>query len=105
MNPEDTVQQTELENIRCHQYNAFNGEQVVTDLLNHPKLWERVWMESMWDKGHWGDDNWYPDTLNILAPDRDSASRLLELGAEWGSDGLSASQESDGKWSVGGWWD
>jgi hypothetical protein len=104
MNPEDTVQQTELEHIRHHQFNSFNGEQVVTDLLNHPELWEKVWMESMYGESHWGEDS-NPDTLHILAPDRDSASRLLELGAKWGSDGLDARQESDGKWSVSGWWD
>ena len=35
-----TVQQIQMELIRRHQFNLFNGQQIAEDLLAHPELWE-----------------------------------------------------------------
>jgi hypothetical protein len=97
---ENMTQEQALERIRNYKYNAFDGEQIVNDLLTYPELWENVWM-------NWNDDLGYlADTLTIQTSSRDNASRLIELGQEWASDGgLEAAEHNDGTWTVGGWWD
>lgn len=99
------AQERELERIRGYQYNGFDGAHTVADLLAYPQLWTRVWMEGRSRVDGWDDLTWRPDSLVIETPDRDRASRLVEIGATWGSDGIGASQTPQGHWRVDGWWD
>ena len=94
-----TVQQIQMELIRRHQFNLFNGKQIAEDLLAHPELWEAALFDrpSLRDaKGLLQQDLiklrdlnmnvWNVDTLFILCPGASEAHRLAEVAEEWRAD-------------------
>jgi hypothetical protein len=92
---EATVQEIHLELIRRSQYNLFDGENVLEDLLEQRELWKAVLFDRQsTNAGMSGliklrdmPDNFYNvDTLYILAPNAAAAHRLAEFGETWFAD-------------------
>jgi hypothetical protein len=92
-----TAQDIQLELIRRHQYNAFDGQNVAASLLQHSNLWQAVMMDRFCfsNPGQLpqagliklrdlpGND-WNVDTLYILTPDVASARQLEEIAEREG---------------------
>ena len=126
-----TAQEIQLELIRRHTYNAFNGERVAASLLRHRDLWKAVMMDrfclsnpgnlprmgliKLRDLPH---NDWNVDTLYILAPDKESARRLAAIAETeaWGGEVCVHDAADDVDGALGGsypreqaivsiWWD
>ena len=115
---EATVQEIQLELIRRHQHNYFDGEEVAADLMAHREWWEAVLMDAsagLVKLRDLADNFWNVDTLYILATNERSARRLAELGERWLADTVSVYDEEETNWELGGgieeqrlvtmWWD
>ncbi len=115
---EATVQEIQLELIRRHQHNYFEGEEVAEDLMAHREWWEAVLMDTSAGLVKLRDlekNLWNVDTLYILATDERSARRLARLGERWLADTVSVYEEDETEWELGGgieqqrlvtmWWD
>jgi hypothetical protein len=125
-----TVQEIQLELIRRTRFNAFDGERVVGSLLAHRTLWEAVLMDRFCFSNpgrlpsagliklrDLADNLWNVDTLYILAPNRDCASRLAHLAEteDWGGMVQVHADQRDVDSALGGaeddqavvsiWWD
>ncbi len=92
-----TVQDIHLELIRRTQYNFFEGQQVLADLLAHRADWQAVMLDSsnLAGGGCFGGliklrdlaDNIYNvDTLYMLAVNEAAAQRLANFAEEWQAD-------------------
>lgn len=83
-----TVQDIQLELIRRQQFNNFDGERVVADLLTHRDWWQAVLMDGLdlIKLRDLNDNIWHTDTLYILATDARNAYRLAELAEDWEAD-------------------
>lgn len=114
---EATVQQIQLELIRRHQYNNFEGEKVFADLMAHRDWWEAVLMDTYGLASVRGlpgagliklrdlaDNFWNVDTLYILARDERCAHRLAALGEKWLADSAIVLSEEDTYRALGGSW-
>ncbi len=115
---EATVQEIQLELIRRHQHNYFEGEEVAEDLMAHREWWEAVLMDTgarLVKLRDLADNFWNVDTLYILAANEHSARRLAELGERCLADTVSVYEEEETRWELGGgieqqrlvtmWWD
>ena len=115
---EATVQEIQLELIRRHQHNYFDGEEVAEDLMAHREWWEAVLMDTsagLVKLRDLGDNFWNVDTLYILATNEHSARRLAKLGERWLADTVAVYDEEETNWELGGgieeqrlvtmWWD
>ena len=115
---EATVQEIQLELIRRHQHNYFEGEKVAADLMAHREWWEAVLMDAsagLVKLRDLADNFWNVDTLYILATNEHSARRLAELGERWLADTVAVYDEEETNWELGGgieeqrlvtmWWD
>jgi hypothetical protein len=115
---EATVQEIQLELIRRHQHNYFDGEEVAEDLTAHREWWEAVLMDTsagLVKLRDLGDNFWNVDTLYILATNEPNARRLAKLGERWSADSVIVYDEEDTDWKLGGgieeqrlvtmWWD
>jgi len=115
---EASVQEIQLELIRRHQHNYFDGEEVATDLRAHPDWWEAVLMDTSAGLVKLRDlagNFWNVDTLYILATNESNASRLAKLGEKWAADSVTVYDEEETDWELGGgieeqrlvtmWWD
>ena len=115
---EATVQEIQLELIRRHQHNYFDGEEVAADLMAHREWWEAVLMDAsagLVKLRDLADNFWNVDTLYILATNERSARRLAELGERWLADSVAVYDEEETNWELGGgieqqrlvtmWWD
>lgn len=118
---EATVQDIQLELIRRTQYNAFDGEQVARDLLEHREWWEAALLIRtepllLITLRDLPENIWNADTLFILARDEASARRLEQIGNdEWAADvWVFDEDETESKLGTGGldtqrlvrmWWD
>src|SRR2546425_11800104 len=94
-----TIQEIQLELIRRTQYNALNGEQVLASLLAHADLWEAVMLDRLGlskpgklpsmgliKLRDLSDKFWNADTLYVLTPNAECASRLAKVieKEDWG---------------------
>ncbi len=115
---EATVQEIQLELIRRHQHNYFEGEEVAEDLTAHREWWEAVLMDTSAGLVKLRDlekNLWNVDTLYILATNELSARRLARLGERWLADTVSVYEEEETERELGGgieqqrlvtmWWD
>jgi hypothetical protein len=115
---EATVQEIQLELIRRHQHNYFDGEEVAEDLTAHREWWEAVLMDTsagLVKLRDLGDNFWNVDTLYILATNEPNARRLEKLGERWSADSVTVYDEEETEWELGGgieeqrlvtmWWD
>ncbi|MBC8450518.1 MAG: hypothetical protein H8D78_22520 [Chloroflexi bacterium] len=115
---EATVQEIQLELIRRHQHNYFEGEEVAEDLMAHREWWEAVLMDTsagLVKLRDLGDNFWNVDTLYILATSEPNARRLAELGERWSADSVVVYDEEETNSELGGgieeqrlvtmWWD
>lgn len=115
---EVTVQEIQLELIRRHQHNYFDGKEVAEDLMTHREWWEAVLMDTsagLVKLRDLGNNLWNVDTLYILATNERSARRLAELGERWLADSVAVYDEEETNWELGGgieeqrlvtmWWD
>lgn len=115
---EATVQEIQLELIRRHQHNYFDGEEVAEDLTAHREWWEAVLMDTsagLVKLRDLGDNFWNVDTLCILATNEPNARRLEKLGERWSADSVTVYEEEETEWELGGgieeqrlvtmWWD
>ena len=115
---EATVQEIQLELIRRHQHNYFDGEEVAEDLMAHREWWEAVLRDTsagLVKLRDLGDNFWNVDTLYILATNEPNARRLAKLGERWSADSVSVYDEGETEWELGGgieqqrlvtmWWD
>lgn len=115
---EATVQEIQLELIRRHQHNYFEGEEVAADLMAHRDWWEAVLMDTSAGLVKLRDlekNFWNVDTLYILATNEHNARRLARLGERWSADTVSVYEEEETNWELGGgigqqrlvtmWWD
>ncbi len=115
---EATVQEIQLELIRRHQHNYFDGQEVAEDLMAHRDWWEAVLMDTsagLVKLRDLGDNFWNVDTLYILATDEPNARRLAKLGERWSADSVIVYDEEETEWELGGgieeqrlvtmWWD
>ena len=127
---EATVQEIQLELIRRTQFNAFDGERVVTALMAHRDLWESVLMDRFCFSNAGGlpsagliklrdlaDNYWNVDTLYVLCPDAASARQLGEMAETegWGEMVQVHDDEKEVQRALGGsrrpraivsiWWD
>lgn len=115
---EATVQEIQLELIRRHQHNYFDGEEVAEDLMAHREWWEAVLMDSsagLVKLRDLGENSWNVDTLYILATNEPNARRLAKLGEKWTADPVTVYDEEETDWELGGgikeqrlvtmWWD
>jgi hypothetical protein len=115
---EATVQEIQLELIRRHQHNYFEGEDVAEDLMAHREWWEAVLMDTSARLIKLRDlekNLWNVDTLYILATNEHSARRLAKLGERWSADSVTVYDEEETNWELGGgieeqrlvtvWWD
>jgi len=115
---EATVQEIQLELIRRHQHNYFEGEEVAEDLMAHREWWEAVLMDTSARLVKLRDlekNFWNVDTLYILATDEPSARRLAKLGERWSADSVTVYDEEGTERELGGgieqqrlvtmWWD
>ena len=115
---EATVQEIQLELIRRHQHNYFEGEEVAEDLMAHREWWEAVLMDTsagLVKLRDLGDNLWNVDTLYILATSEPNARRLAELGERWSADSVVVYDEEETNSELGGgieeqrlvtmWWD
>src|SRR5258706_13502985 len=88
-----TIQDIQLELIRRHQFNRFDGKRISHDLLAQRTLWEAVLLDR---QGNFdlvklrdlSNNLWNTDTLFILAVDDSSAYQLKELGQQWLADSI-----------------
>ena len=98
---EATAQDIQLELIRRHQYNAFDGEKVAAKLWEHRDLWDAVMMDRLAISSpgrlpsmgliklrDLPDNLWNVDTLYSLAASKGAGERLaeifnMEIGAAW----------------------
>jgi hypothetical protein len=93
-----TAQDIQLELIRRHQYNAFDGRKVAAALLQHRDLWQAVMMDRLCFSNpgqlprvgliklrDLPANDWNVDTLYMLTPDVASARQLEEIAEteEW----------------------
>lgn len=106
-----TVQNIQLELIRRHRYNAFDGQRVYDFLMKHRKLWQAVIMDrfgfvSKYETGaNWGliklrdlpGDYWNVDTLIMMTDSQASAEELARLFDEADLGGEAASVENPDK--------
>ena len=115
---EATVQEIQLELIRRHQHNYFDGQEVAEDLTAHREWWEAVLMDTsagLVKLRDLGDNLWNVDTLYILATNEPNARRLAKLGERWSADSVTVHDEEETEWELGGgieeqrlvtmWWD
>jgi hypothetical protein len=89
-----TVQEIQLELIRRHQHNNFDGEDVAADLMAHREWW---------------------DTLYILAVNESGARRLARFADRWEADEVCVHEAEETYRALGGgveqqrlvtmWWD
>lgn len=89
---EATAQDIQLELIRRWQFNTFDGPAIAARLFEHRELWESVMMDRLALSGY-GNlpamgliklrdlpyNEWNVDTLYLLAPDKETAKKLVEL--------------------------
>jgi hypothetical protein len=113
-----TIQDIQLELIRRHRRNNFNGRRVAADLLAHREWWEAALIDRMDDLiklRDLADNTWNVDTLFILATDTRNAWRLAELAEDWEADTVEVFEQEATKRELGGgieqqrlvvmWWD
>ena len=115
---EATVQEIQLELIRRHQHNYFEGEEVAADLMAHQEWWEAVLMDTSAGLVKLRDlkkNLWNVDTLYILTTNEHSARRLARLAERWLADTVTVYDEEETNSELGGgieqqrlvtmWWD
>jgi len=120
-----TVQEIQLELIRRHQYNYFDGEDVAADLMAHREWWEAVLMDThglggsgpahLFKLRDLAGNFWNVDTLYILAVNESSARRLARFADRWEADEVCVYEAEETNRSLGGgveqqrlvtmWWD
>jgi hypothetical protein len=113
-----TIQDIQLELIRRHRHNSFDGRRVAADLLAHREWWEAALIDRMDDLiklRDLADNTWNVDTLFILATDTRNAWRLAELAEDWEADTVEVFEQEATKRELGGgieqqrliimWWD
>ena len=115
---EATVQEIQLELIRRHQHNYFEGEEVAADLMAHQEWWEAVLMDTSAGLVKLRDlkkNLWNVDTLYILTTNEHGARRLARLAERWLADTVTVYDEEETNSELGGgieqqrlvtmWWD
>jgi hypothetical protein len=113
-----TIQDIQLELIRRHRFNNFDGRRVIADLLAYRDWWEAVLMDRMDDLiklRDLSDNFWNVDTLYILATNARNAWRLAELAEDWQADTVEVFEAEATERELGGgieeqrlvavWWD
>jgi hypothetical protein len=112
-----TIQDIQLELIRRHRHNLFDGRKVAADLLTHREWWTAVLVDRMdlIKLRDLADNLWNADTLYILATNPRSAWRLAELAEEWQADTVEVFEQEATQRELGGgtddqrlvmiWWD
>ena len=112
-----TIQDIQLELIRRHRHNLFDGRRIVADLLAHRDWWEGVLLDRMdlIKLRDLSDNRWNADTLYILATDPRNAWRLAELAEDWHADTVEVFEQEATNRELGGgiedqrlvmiWWD
>lgn len=126
-----TVQDIQLELIRRHNYNAFDGQRVYDFLMKHRELWQGVIMDRLGyvakdeSGANWGliklrdlpRNFWNVDTLIVMTESVETAQRLARLIDEAGLGGEKAVVEDPektcaalgvypcGRGLVSVWWD
>jgi hypothetical protein len=127
---EASVQEIQLELIRRHQYNAFDGRKIVRSLRQHRSLWEAVLMDRPGILSRDGTSNsgliklrdlssnyWNVDYLFILTQTLQQAQEIARIAEqeEWLADEISIWEDekkrsyalgtSDPGYIVSLWWD
>lgn len=87
------LQEVQLELTRQRRFNAFDGAQVVRDLLERRERWISVLMDrqgalSLIKLRDLPKDHWNVDELFVLACDEASAHELAALGETWNADSV-----------------
>ena len=120
-----TVQEIQLELIRRHQHNNFDGEDVAADLMAHREWWEAVLMDThglggsgpahLFKLRDLAGNSWNVDTLYILAVNESSARRLARFADRWLADEVCVHEAEETNRALGGgieqqrlvtmWWD
>jgi hypothetical protein len=109
-----TVQEVQLELIRRHQYNNFDGGQVAADLMDTYGLGGSG-MTHLIKLRDLADNIWNVDMLYILAVNEGSARRLAEFADRWLADEVYVHDAEETDRALGGgveqqrlvtmWWD
>lgn len=113
---EATAQEIQLELIRRTQMNAFDGERVARDLIEHRDLWIAVLMDrfgvsnpprlpscSLIKLRDLDGNDWNVDTLFILAKNVKSARKLASLRDPWIADSAVVHDQEETERVLGGW--